>query len=530
MNNQFFTLKTFGGGGGGGAFFLGCCMLRASLGRILKTCADAIAPALTCIYRRSLQTGQLPADWWSANISAVFKKGDRNKAENYRPVSLTSVACKLLEHIICRHLRNHLDRHNILTDRNHGFRSGYSCETQLITTLHDLFEPYDAGKQTDVVILDFSKAFNMVPHNKLLHKLNHYGVRGPIHKWLTNFLTKRKMRVVLEGKASGEATVDSGVPQGTMIGPLLFLCHINDLPEAVKSKVRLFADDCLLYWNINTPQDHITLQEDLRHLEDWAKKWGMRFNAQKCYILSSRSKSTHMYSLSGVFLKQVQQHPYLGMIILDDLKWGKHIAYISRKGGATVGFLRRNLRNCPKECRRLAYIVLVRSRLEYAETVWDPYYQQDIEKLERVQRQAARFITKDYRTREPGCVNRMLQDLILPPLAEHCRQACLGLMYKITGGLIPAIPPQNYLTPVSASRRRIRPTKYEDFEATNIIDRHEVRNTRGFQLPAYNTKQYQNSFFVPTVVDWNHLEENIVKADSASAFTSALSRSTPPAP
>ena len=203
---------------------------------ILKTCADAIAPALTCIYRRSIQTGQLPVDWRSANISAVFKKGDRNKAENYRPVSLTSVACKLLEHIICRHLRNHLERHNILTDRNPSFRSGYSCETQLITTLHDLFESCDAGKQTDVVILDFSKAFDTVPHNKLLHKLDHYGVRGPIHKWLTNFLTKRKMRVVLEGEASGEAAVDSGVPQDIMLGPLLFLCHINDLPEAVKSK------------------------------------------------------------------------------------------------------------------------------------------------------------------------------------------------------------------------------------------------------------------------------------------------------
>ena len=303
---------------------------------ILKTCADAIAPALTCIYRRSIQMGQLPVDWQSANITAVFKKGEGNKAENYRTVSLTSVACKLLEHIICRHLRNHLERHNILTDRNHGFRSGYSCETQLITTLHDLSESYDVGKQTDVVILDFSKAFDMVPHNKPLHKLDHYGIRGHIHKWLTNFLTKRKMRVVLEGEASGEATVNSGVPQVTVLGPFLFLCHINDLLEAVKSKVRLFADDCLLYRNINTPQNHITLQEDLRHLEDWAKKWGMRFNAQKCYILSSRSKSTHMYSLNGVFLKQVQQHPYVGVIISDDLKWVKHIVYISRKAGATV--------------------------------------------------------------------------------------------------------------------------------------------------------------------------------------------------
>ena len=127
---------------------------------------------------------------------------------------------------------------------------------------------------------------------------------------------------------------------------------------------------------------------------------------------------------------------------------GKAHCIISQKARATVGFLSQNLWNCPKECRRLVYIALVRSRLEYAETVWDPYYQQDIEKLERVQRQAVRFITKDYRTREPGCVNRMLQDLNLPPLAERRRQSHLGLMHKITGGLIPAIPLQNYLANV----------------------------------------------------------------------------------
>ena len=252
------------------------------------------------------------------------------------------MSCKILEHIICRHLLNHLEKNNILTKLIRGFRSSFSCETQLLTTAFDLFNSFEREKQTDVAILDFSKAFDTVPHKKLLHKLSLYGITGPLHAWLSNFLTQRSMRVVIEGACSESTTVDSGVPQGTVLGPILFLCHINDLSSSVSSQVRLFADDFLLYREINTFKDHLTLQQDLKQLEVWADTWGMCFNASKRYILSIKEKSNFHYTLNSTILKHVISNPYLGILFSQDLKWGDHIANICKKANSTVGFLRRN--------------------------------------------------------------------------------------------------------------------------------------------------------------------------------------------
>ena len=209
-----------------------------------------------------------------------------------------------------------MENHKILTNLNHGFRSGYSCTTQILVTTEDLLRSFDNNIQLDMAILDFSKTFDTVPHKELLNKLHSYGIEGNIHQWLSSFLQNRTMRVVVEGEHSDNAHVDSGIPQGqgTVLGPLLFLCHINDLPECVKSQVRLFADDCLLYREIKSQQDHQTLQEDLKSLELWADKWGMKFNAKKCYIMSMRQKSNYFYQLDQYILEQVKKNPYLGLL------------------------------------------------------------------------------------------------------------------------------------------------------------------------------------------------------------------------
>ena len=173
-----------------------------------------------------------------------------------------------MEHIICSHILKHFDKHNILTSSNHGFRSGHSTETQLLVTMQDLLQANDRNIQMDIAILDFSKAFDTVPHDRLLQKLEAYGIRGNLHKWLSSFLKDRQMNVVVEGEQSDSAYVESGVPQGTVLRPLMFLCHINDLPDCVKSQVRLIADDCLIYSQIKTKKDHQILQNDLKELEN----------------------------------------------------------------------------------------------------------------------------------------------------------------------------------------------------------------------------------------------------------------------
>ena len=410
-------------------------------GHLLKELAKEIAPILTAIFTQSLKTGTLPKDWLTANVAPIYKKGDKNKAENYRPVSLTCICCKIMEHILCRHMLNHMDQHNILTKLQHGFRNGYSCVTQLLVTIQDFMLSRDNNIQTDVAILDFSKAFDTVPHDRLLLKLKHYGIKGDIQEWIKDFLKNRKQRVVVDGKHSSFIKVESGVPQGTVLGPLLFLVYINDLPNNITqgSTVRLFADDCILYREIRTMQDQLILQNDLNKLKEWADKWGMKFNPSKCEIMRichNRTPLERFYTLSGQVLKQVNKTKYLGVYISEDLSWTPHIEYTTAKANRALGLLRRNLKHCDKKIKESAYMSMVRSILEYACEIWDPYEQKNIKAIERVQRRAARFVKNDYRTylqdeQRYNSVTKMINELGWKNLAERRRDIRLTLFYKI---------------------------------------------------------------------------------------------------
>ena len=475
--------------------------------KLLKELSKEMSPILTNLFQQSLQFGELPSFWSTAWITPVFKKGPRNSPANYRPVSLTCVTCKLMEHILCSHIRGHLDKYGVLTPFNHGFSAGYSCETQLLTTTHDIYRRLDRGKQVDVAVLDFSKAFDTVPHRRLLRKLEHCGIDGNILKWVTSFLCGRTQSVLVEGVRSREDSVDSGVPQGTVMGPLLFLIHISDLPDVLgpDTAVRLFADDCLVYRSIDGIEDQRSLQRDLDSLVLCGNCWGMRFNASKCVIIHMGTVKFHFfYHLNNHVLQIVQHAKYLGITLTSDLNWSQHVASTASKAHQRLGFLKRNLRGAPYKCRETAYVTLIRSQMEYCSSIWDPTLNKDSDSLEKIQRKAARWATGQY----GSCsVTQLLRDLKWEPLADRRRHQRLTLLFKIIYGKV-------NIDPSSVDIRQPERSRPRGNSNPKKLIRPSAKG--GPSSPLWNSTIFKS------IPEWNQLLATTAEADSVMAFKSRL--------
>ena len=451
---------------------------------ILKKCHGELSGPLTFLFNQSLNTGEVPDDWRIANVFALHKKGPKELPENYRPISLTSICCKLLEHIIHSSISKYLESNHILTPRQHGFRSGHSCESQLVLACDDWASAMNKGIRTDVAVFDFSKAFDSVPHKRLIAKIKSYGIHEGAVRWIESFLFNRRQRVAINGSSSSWIPVTSGVPQGSVLGPLLFLLYINDIGAGVRSDLRLFADDCILYRQIKNTSDTILLQEDIDRLYSWSKKWQISFNAKKCQVVSisrKRNVASTVYSLGKEKLQEAQSFSYLGVTISSDLRWNEHVRNVSRKATRTLNFVKRNIYGCSPETKARAYMSLVRPQLEYASSVWDPYTEVLCSELERIQRRAARFVKNDYR--HTSSVTGMLEDLDWRSLSHRRQESRLILFFKSVSGKI-AIPTSHL--------------------------QHPLRNTRHADVLTFiplssRINAYKFSFFPRTIVDWNLL-------------------------
>jgi len=472
--------------------------------RILRELKDYIAEPLQELFTLSLKMGKLPNGWKTANISPIFKKGDRLNPGNYRPVSLTSVVCKLMEQLIRDIIMEHLVSNALLTNCQHGFISGRLCITQLLATLDHWTDILDRAGNVDAIYLDFSKCFDSVPHERLLLKIKKYGIEGPLWDWIADFLRGRHQRVNINGCLSALAAVLSGIPQGSVLGPLLFIIFVNDMPEVVHSYIQMFADDTKIFTEMINEEDAIKLQSDLDNLQNWSQKWQLRFNADKCKTLhmgmSNRKITYRMTSHDGTStdLETTDLEKDLGVWIDPTLSFSKHCEIQVGKGNRTLGLIRRTYSYLDATSVTRLYTSLVRPKLEYGYPAWAPMYQKDCELLEKVQRRATKLVPtvrdKPYEER--------LKTLDLPSLYYRRARGDLIEIYKHLSG---------YYT-VTNSYIQLEPHGY----------------TRGhnkkLSKPRTNRRVRQNFLIDRAVNSWNRLPQEVIDTPSLNSFKNQLDK------
>ena len=470
--------------------------------RVLKELSKELSLPFSSLFNESLQRGIFPASYKDAHVSPVPKKGDLSVISNHRPICLLNSESKVFERLVFKHLFNHLQNNNMLSSLQSGFIPGDSTVNQLTYLYHTFFEALNAGKEVRAVFCDISKAFDRVWHKGLIHKLKAAGVAGEALSWFRNYLSDRRQRVVLPGASSDWAYIRAGVPQGPILGPLLFLVYINDIVEDIGSHIRLFADDTSLFIIVDDPiTSAARLNTDLDKISRWAITWLVTFNPTKSesFLVSrklNRPIHPHLY-MQGVQIEEVECHKHLGVFLSNDCSWHQHMVYLKEKAWCRINIMRKLKFKLDRKSLETIYIAFIRPLLEYADVIWDNCSQFEKDELEKVQIEAARISTGATKLIS---INNLYKEICWDKLQKTRDDHKLTLFYKMYNNLTP-----NYLS-------SLIPQQIETVSQYNLRNAQNLRNIRT------RTSSYYNSFLPSTLRQWNNLSIETRQLNSLNSF------------
>ena len=465
----------------------------------LREIADAICIPLSILFQKSMKEGAHDS-WRKATIAAIYKKGKKSDPGNYRPVSLTSVISKMMESIVRDAIVAHLMKNNLFTNDQHGFVPGRDCITQLLVCMEIWTKMIEDGHCFDVIYTDFSKAFDSVPHERLFVKMESLGIGGDILKWVKSFLRERTQCVNVDGAYSTWKKVISGIPQGSVIGPILFVIFINDMPDVVKRCLcKLFADDCKLFGRVQDANDDC-VQNDLSNLEEWSRIWQLPFNAKKCKSMHfGYNNPRRTYTLNNQVLESITSEKDLGVMVDDSLKFHIHAAYATKKANQMLGVIKKTYVTRDANTISTLYKSMVRPHLEYGNAIWGPCYIGDLKLVEGVQRRATKLIPHLYE--KP--YEERLQELKLPSMEYRRKRGDMIQCFKIINGLV-------------------------RLNAGDLFIPLGTTNTRGHHQKLCRHRAHKairaNSFSQRIIKSWNSLPTNVIEAPSVDAFKNRLDK------
>ena len=477
--------------------------------KFIKLASFSLVKPLTKLFNLSLNKGKVPKLWKQANVVPIHKKDSKQILANYRPVSLLSILGKMMERIVFKYVFNHFRDNFLLSVWQSGFLPGSSTVTQLIEIYNTFCSAITKNKEIRIVFLDISKAFDRVWHKGLKFKLKKWGISGTLLTWFKDYLTDRFQRVIINGQFSEWCKISAGVPQGSVLGPLLFLVFINDITDVITNySIRLFADDTWLFIEVDNREGAaLLLNDDLKKIENWSSKWLVTFNPSKTESMImgfKHHKSEHpkLY-LHNTPIINVNKHKHIGLWLEDNLGWHVHVHDICTKAQHRLNYLKQLKFRISRNTLEKIYFTFIRPILEYGDVVWLGASHSDLRKIDSIQVEAMRLVSgAPFRSN----ISLLYNELGWQKLSDRREHHVLVMMFKIMNGLC-----LTYL------RNLIPP-------AIGHTIPYRLRNSNNYSIPKYRINTHRDSFIPTGIKLWNQLDHSLKCSTTLSSFKYKLQK------